>query len=71
MLTHIEWWGGLLIVLGAVTYRFSMAQLENSKGFDWYRVQLHLAFISSALLLAAYFYPLHHVGLQYAFSFMK
>ncbi|MES2582480.1 MAG: hypothetical protein V4627_07165 [Pseudomonadota bacterium] len=67
MLTQIEWWGGLLMVLGAVTYRFSMAQLEKRKGFDWYRVQLHLAFSSSLVLLAAYFYTLNSIGLQYAY----
>ncbi len=67
MLTHIEWWCGVLFVLGAVTYWMSLSLHKKEEGFDWYRIQLHLSSLLPAALLAAYFYPLESKGLQYAY----
>ncbi|MBV7541816.1 hypothetical protein [Acidovorax sp. sic0104] len=68
MLTQIEWWGGLIFVLGAVTYKLVMGALEKKEeGIDWYRWLMHAFFLMPAVVLAGYFYPLEQTGLQYGY----
>ena len=68
MLTAIEWWGGVIFVLGAITYRLVMGALDKKEeGIDWYRWQMRSFFLLPALVLAGYFYPLEGTGLQYAY----
>lgn len=68
MLTAIECWGGVIFVLGAITYRLVMGALDKKEeGIDWYRWQMRSFFVLPALVLAGYFYPLEGTGLQYAY----
>lgn len=68
MLTQIEWWGGLIFVVGVLTHRMVMGALEKKdEGISWYRLQMHAFYLLPALVLAGYFYPLEHVALQYAY----
>lgn len=71
MLTQIEWWGGLIFVVGALTYRMVMGALEKKdEGISWYRLQMHAFYLLPALVLAGYFYPLEQLALQYAYLAM-
>ena len=68
MLTQIEWWGGLIFVVGALTYRMVMGTLEEEgEGIPWYRLQMHAFYLLPAMVLAGFFYPLERVALQYAY----
>ncbi|MGB3450794.1 MAG: hypothetical protein WBA58_09900 [Giesbergeria sp.] len=68
MLTQIEWWGGLIFVVGARTYRMVMGALETEyEGVPWYRLQMHAFYLLPAVVLAGYFYPLERTALQYAY----
>lgn len=68
MLTQIEWWGGLVFVVGALTYRMVMGALEpQDEGIPWYRLQMHAFYLLPAVVLAGYFYPLERAALQYAY----
>ncbi len=68
MLTQIEWWGGVIFVLGALTYRMVMGALERPvDGIPWYRFMMHVFFLAPAVLLAGYFYPLTQPVLQYGY----
>ena len=68
MLTPIEWWGGLIFVVGALTYRMVMGALETQdEGIPWYRLQMHAFYLLPAVVLAGYFYPLERAALQYAY----
>ena len=68
MLTQIEWWGGLIFVVGALTYRMVMGALETEdEGIPWYRLQMHAFYLLPAVVLAGYFYPLERAALQYAY----
>lgn len=68
MLTQIEWWGGVIFVLGALTYRMVLGALEKpADGFPWYRLMMHVFFLAPAVLLAGYFYPLTQPALQYGY----
>jgi len=68
MLTQIEWWGGLIFVVGALTYRMVMGALEKKDaGVSWYRLQMHAFYLLPAGVLAGYFYPLEQLALQYAY----
>lgn len=68
MLTPIEWWGGLIFVVGALTYRMVMGALETEdEGIPWYRLQMHAFYLLPAVVLAGYFYPLERTALQYAY----
>ena len=68
MLTHIAWWGGLIFVLGAITYKLVMGALDKpQEGIDWYRWQMQAFFLLPALVLAGYFYPLERAELQYGY----
>ncbi len=68
MLTQIEWWGGLIFVVGARTYRMVMGALETEyEGIPWYRLQMHAFYLLPAVVLAGYFYPLERTALQYAY----
>ncbi len=68
MLTQIEWWGGVIFVLGAITYRMIMGALEKpAQGIAWYRLMMHVFFLAPAALLAGYFYPLTQPALQYSY----
>lgn len=68
MLTPIEWWGGLIFVVGALTYRMVMGALETEdEGIPWYRLQMHAFYLLPAVVLVGYFYPLERTALQYAY----
>lgn len=68
MLTQIEWWGGVIFVLGALTYRMVLGALEKpADGFPWYRLMMHVFFLAPAVLLAGYFYPLTQPALQFGY----
>ncbi len=67
MLTQIEWWGGVIFVLGALAYRLVLGALEKGEGHDWYRWLMRLFFVLPGVLLAGYFYPLERLALQYAY----
>ena len=68
MLTPIEWWGGLIFVVGALTYRMVMGALETEdEGIPWYRLQMHAFYLLPAVVLAGSFYPLERTALQYAY----
>ena len=68
MLTQIEWWGGLIFVVGALTYRMVIGALEQqNEGIPWYRLQMHAFYLLPAVVLAGYFYPLERTALQYAY----
>lgn len=68
MLTEIEWWGGLIFVLGAITHRLVLGALDKKEeGIDWHRWQMHGFFALPAVVLAGYFYPLVGAGWQYAY----
>lgn len=68
MLTQIEWWGGLIFAVGALTYRMVMGALEQQdEGIPWYRLQMHAFYLLPAVVLAGYFYPLERAALQYAY----
>ena len=68
MLTQIEWWGGLIFVVGALTYRMVRGALETEyEGIPWYRLQMHAFYLLPAVVLAGYFYPLERTALQYAY----
>ncbi|KRC19936.1 hypothetical protein [Acidovorax sp. Root219] len=67
MLTQIEWWGGVIFVLGALAYRLVLGALEKGEGYDWYRWLMRLFFVLPGVLLAGYFYPLERLALQYAY----
>jgi len=68
MLTQIEWWGGLIFVVGALTYRMVMGALEpQDEGIPWYRLQMHAFYLLPAVVLAGYFYPLERAAPQYAY----
>lgn len=68
MLTQIEWWGGLIFVVGALTHHMVMGALETKDdGIAWYRLQMHAFYLLPAVVLAGYFHPLEHRALQYAY----
>lgn len=68
MLTPIEWWGGLIFVLGAAACKLVMGSLEKSHGrISWYRGFMHAFFVLPAVVLAASFYPLQAPWLQYGY----
>ncbi len=68
MLTPIEWWGGLIFVVGALTRHMVMGALETkAEGISWYRLQMHVFYLLPAVVLAGYFYSLEHTALQYAY----
>lgn len=68
MLTNIEWWGGLVFLLGAVTYKLVMGALEKKEeGINWYRGFMHAFFLLPAVVFAGYFYPLARPELQYGY----
>lgn len=68
MLTQIEWWGGLIFVVGALTHHMVLGALETKdEGISWYRLQMHAFYLLPAVVLAGYFYPLERLALQYAY----
>jgi|EP01030_Chromulinospumella_sphaerica_P009730 hypothetical protein len=67
MLTEIEWWGGVLFIVGAVVYRMAIGALDKDAGFDANRLLSHVFFLAPAVVLAGYFYPLERPGLRYAY----
>ena len=67
MLTEIEWWGGVLFVVGAVVYRMAIGALDKDAGFDANRLLSHVFFLAPAVVLAGYSYSLERPGLRYAY----
>lgn len=67
MLTEIEWWGGVLFIVGAVVYRMAIGALDKDAGFDANRLLSHVFFLAPAVVLAGYFYSLERPGLRYAY----
>lgn len=65
MLTPIEWWGGLIFVLGAICYRMTLTVLLDDEDSTWYT---HLLFLVHGAVLAGYFYPLPQPAMQYAYA---
>ena len=62
MLTEIEWWGGLLYLCGALAYWITYKEIGMKWALDY--IGFHLAFLTSAVLLALYFYELDSPLLQ-------
>ncbi len=62
MLTEIEWWGGLLYLCGALAYWITYKEIGMKWALDY--IGFHLAFLTSAVLLALYFYELNSPLLQ-------
>ncbi len=65
MLTEISWWGGLLFIWWAGVYRYTLKGHLPFESFDAF--VLHSSYISSAVLLALYFYPLDTLAWQYGY----
>lgn len=67
MLTEIEWWGGLIFVVGALVYRSAIGALDQDAPWDANRLLSHVFFLAPAVVLAGYFYPLNQPALRYAY----
>ncbi|BEU95288.1 hypothetical protein ACDW_09930 [Acidovorax sp. DW039] len=67
MLTEIEWWGGLIFVVGAWVYRSAIGALDQDAPWDANRLLSHVFFLAPAAVLAGYFYPLNAPALRYAY----
>lgn len=65
MLTEISWWGGLLFLWWAVTYRIALHSRSPFTSVSIFAT--YLVFAAVAVLLALYFYPLTQTWLQYAY----
>ena len=65
MLTEISWWGGLLFLWWAVTYRVGLHGRSPFTSVSIFAT--YLVFAAVAVLLARYFYPLTQTWLQYAY----
>lgn len=65
MLTEISWWGGLLFLWWAVTYRMALHSRSPFTSVSIFAT--YLVFAAVAVLLALYFYPLTQTWLQYAY----
>lgn len=65
MLTEISWWGGLLFLWWAVTYRVGLHGRSPFTSVSIFAT--YLVFAAVAVLLALYFYPLTQTWLQYAY----
>jgi hypothetical protein len=66
MLTEIEWWGGVLIIWGALVARY-LCRLEHGEGLDLFRRTARVTFPLVGLVFALYFYELRQPALRYAF----
>ena len=65
MLTEISWWGGLVFLWWAITYRMV---LHGRSPFTSVCIfATYLVFAAVAVLLALYFYPLTQIWWQYAY----
>jgi hypothetical protein len=65
MLTEISWWGGLTFLWLAMSFSFVKKQYtEMDTGITVDQAAFHLTFISSATILALFFYPLQSVLVQ-------
>lgn len=56
MLTEIEWWGGILFIWFVICYKMVCGEQEKKLSVDFFA--FNFSFISSAAVLALYFYPL-------------
>ena len=65
MLTEISWWGGLLFLWWALTYRVGLHGRSPFTSVSIFAT--YLVFAAVAVLLALYFYPLTQTWLQYAY----
>ena len=61
MLTEIEWWGGLLTLWFVAGYMATLSVYKGKSKLNLTYVVCNLAFVSSILVLALYFYPLESV----------
>ena len=65
MLTEISWWGGLVFLWWAFTYRMVLHGRSPFTSVSIFAT--YLVFAAVAVLLALYFYPLPQTWLQYAY----
>ena len=65
MLTEISWWGGLVFLWWAITYRMVLHGRSPFTSVSIFAT--YLVFAAVAVLLALYFYPLTQIWLQYAY----
>ena len=65
MLTEISWWGGLVFLWWAITYRMVLHGRSPFTSVSIFAT--YLVFAAVAVLLALYFYPLTQTWLQYAY----
>lgn len=65
MLTEIAWWGGLVFIYWALCYWFLIKEWDTPVDLSY--LSMHAAFISSAIVLALYFYPLGGAGMKYVY----
>ena len=65
MLTEISWWGGLVFLWWAFTYRMVLHGRSPFTSVSIFAT--YLVFAAVAVLLALYFYPLTQTWLQYAY----
>ena len=62
MLTEIEWWGGLLFVWGGICYYWFINEFGWKLNID--TIPTQLVYLTSAFVLALYFYPLENYNFQ-------
>lgn len=65
MLTEISWWGGLLFLWWAATYRIVLHGRSPFTSVSFFAS--YVVFAAVAVLLALYFYPLAQIWLQLAY----
>ncbi|MGY4534566.1 hypothetical protein ACVW0Y_003707 [Pseudomonas sp. TE3786] len=66
MLTEIEWWGGVLIIWGALVARY-LCRSDHGEGLSLFRYTALVTFPLVGLVFALYFYELRQPALRYAF----
>lgn len=68
MLTEIEWWGGLVFIFMAFSFVMLYDGIRDEPKYQVTYLSVIVAYLSSAILLALYFYKLELMALQYAYS---
>lgn len=65
MLTEIAWWGGLIFIWWALCYWMLIKEWDTPVDLSY--ISMHAAFISTAAVLALYFYPLEAMVMKYVY----